>query len=183
MRRLSLFFLSFTIENWKKSPLSAQPYQSIVVDSFILVFKLKGSEWWWKYLVKRPKPSGNHVPLTQDCQHLLGTIFRNIFFRYVLCRRVWSCFGVWENISFPVFQVKTLPQRSRGCSTPVPLLQKMEELHLHKDKSREPDWATPSLNLSPHGQKHPDTTTFLTELCRTGVELMRSTGRSHQIGQ
>ncbi|XP_019128504.1 RAS guanyl-releasing protein 4 isoform X1 [Larimichthys crocea] len=39
----------------------------------------------------------------------------------------------------PDRKVKTLPQRSRGCSTPVPLLQKMEELHLHKDKSREPD--------------------------------------------
>ncbi|XP_038144440.1 RAS guanyl-releasing protein 4 [Cyprinodon tularosa] len=35
---------------------------------------------------------------------------------------------------------KTLPHRSRGCSMPVSFLQdKLEELHLHKDKSREPD--------------------------------------------
>lgn len=37
-------------------------------------------------------------------------------------------------------RVNTLPQRSRGCSMPVSFLQeKMEELHLYKDKSREPD--------------------------------------------
>ncbi|KAM9853763.1 RAS guanyl-releasing protein 4 isoform 1-T1 [Aulostomus maculatus] len=37
-------------------------------------------------------------------------------------------------------QVNTLPQRSRGCSMPVSFLQeKLEELHLYKDKSREPD--------------------------------------------
>ncbi|XP_029303106.1 RAS guanyl-releasing protein 4 isoform X2 [Cottoperca gobio] len=37
-------------------------------------------------------------------------------------------------------KVNTLPQRTRGCSMPVSFLQeKMEELHLYKDKSREPD--------------------------------------------
>ncbi|KAM7398947.1 hypothetical protein PAMP_018248 [Pampus punctatissimus] len=37
-------------------------------------------------------------------------------------------------------RVNTLPQRARGCSMPVSFLQeKMEELHLYKDKSREPD--------------------------------------------
>ncbi|XP_077939578.1 RAS guanyl-releasing protein 4 isoform X2 [Gasterosteus aculeatus] len=37
-------------------------------------------------------------------------------------------------------KVNTLPHRSRGCSVPVSFLQeKMEELHLHRDKSREPD--------------------------------------------
>ncbi|CAM9169944.1 unnamed protein product [Lampetra planeri] len=37
-------------------------------------------------------------------------------------------------------QVNTLPQRSRGSSMPVSFLQeKLEELHLYKDKSREPD--------------------------------------------
>lgn len=37
-------------------------------------------------------------------------------------------------------KLNTLPQRSRGCSMPVSFLQeKMEELHLYKDKSREPD--------------------------------------------
>ncbi|KAL6115756.1 rasgrp4 [Pungitius sinensis] len=37
-------------------------------------------------------------------------------------------------------KVNTLTQRSRGCSVPVSFLQeKMEELHLHKDKRREPD--------------------------------------------
>ncbi|XP_030008805.1 RAS guanyl-releasing protein 4 [Sphaeramia orbicularis] len=37
-------------------------------------------------------------------------------------------------------KMNTLPQRSRGCSMPVSFLQeKMEELHLYKDKSREPD--------------------------------------------
>ncbi|XP_029964312.1 RAS guanyl-releasing protein 4 isoform X2 [Salarias fasciatus] len=40
----------------------------------------------------------------------------------------------------PDRKVNTLPQRSRGCSMPVSFLQeKMEELHLYKDKSREPD--------------------------------------------
>lgn len=40
-----------------------------------------------------------------------------------------------------VLQINTLPQRTRGCSMPVSFLQeKMEELHLYKDKSREPDW-------------------------------------------
>ncbi|XP_051253515.1 RAS guanyl-releasing protein 4 isoform X1 [Dicentrarchus labrax] len=40
----------------------------------------------------------------------------------------------------PERKVNTLPQRSRGCSMPVSFLQeKMEELHLYKDKSREPD--------------------------------------------
>ncbi|XP_075956916.1 RAS guanyl-releasing protein 4 isoform X1 [Anarhichas minor] len=37
-------------------------------------------------------------------------------------------------------RANTLPHRTRGCSVPVSFLQeKMEELHLHKDKSREPD--------------------------------------------
>nr|XP_046245791.1 RAS guanyl-releasing protein 4 isoform X2 [Scatophagus argus] len=37
-------------------------------------------------------------------------------------------------------KVNTLPQRTRGCSAPVSVLQeKMEVLHLYKDKSREPD--------------------------------------------
>nr|XP_043887264.1 RAS guanyl-releasing protein 4 isoform X5 [Solea senegalensis] len=37
-------------------------------------------------------------------------------------------------------KVNTLPQRTRGCSMPVALLQEqMEELHLYEDKSREPD--------------------------------------------
>ncbi|XP_024910951.1 RAS guanyl-releasing protein 4 isoform X2 [Cynoglossus semilaevis] len=37
-------------------------------------------------------------------------------------------------------KVNTLPSRTRGCSMPVSFLQeKMEELHLYKDKSREPD--------------------------------------------
>lgn len=54
-----------------------------------------------------------------------------------------------------VFQVSTLPHRTR-CSMPVSFLQeKMEELHLYKDKSREPDWAL----ISPHGQST-DTNTF-----------------------
>ncbi|XP_078023048.1 RAS guanyl-releasing protein 4 isoform X2 [Epinephelus lanceolatus] len=40
----------------------------------------------------------------------------------------------------PDRRVNTLPQRARGCSMPVSFLQeKMEELHLYKDKSREPD--------------------------------------------
>ncbi|XP_071352524.1 RAS guanyl-releasing protein 4 isoform X3 [Trachinotus anak] len=39
----------------------------------------------------------------------------------------------------PDRQVNTLPPRVRGCSMPVSFLQKMEELHLYKDKSREPD--------------------------------------------
>ncbi|XP_037534300.1 RAS guanyl-releasing protein 4 [Nematolebias whitei] len=40
----------------------------------------------------------------------------------------------------PGRRANTLPHRNRGCSMPVPFLQdKMEELHLHKDKSREPD--------------------------------------------
>ncbi|XP_037829231.1 RAS guanyl-releasing protein 4 isoform X2 [Kryptolebias marmoratus] len=40
----------------------------------------------------------------------------------------------------PERRANTLPHRSRGCSMPVSFLQdKMEELHLHKDKSREPD--------------------------------------------
>ncbi|XP_042269744.1 RAS guanyl-releasing protein 4 isoform X2 [Thunnus albacares] len=40
----------------------------------------------------------------------------------------------------PERRVRTLPQRTRGCSMPVSFLQeKMEELHLYKDKSREPD--------------------------------------------
>ncbi|XP_076592086.1 RAS guanyl-releasing protein 4 isoform X2 [Chaetodon auriga] len=40
----------------------------------------------------------------------------------------------------PERKMNTLPQRSRGCSMPVSFLQeKMEELHLYKDKSREPD--------------------------------------------
>ncbi|KAM7412674.1 hypothetical protein PAMA_020177 [Pampus argenteus] len=40
----------------------------------------------------------------------------------------------------PEMRVNTLPQRARGCSMPVSFLQeKMEELHLYKDKSREPD--------------------------------------------
>ncbi|XP_024133397.1 RAS guanyl-releasing protein 4 isoform X1 [Oryzias melastigma] len=60
--------------------------------------------------------------------------------------------GVWtperdkrgERLNFvvhgsPERRVSLLPQRARGCSIPVSLLQKMEELHLHKDKSREPD--------------------------------------------
>ncbi|XP_028276406.1 RAS guanyl-releasing protein 4 isoform X2 [Parambassis ranga] len=38
--------------------------------------------------------------------------------------------------TFPDRKVSTLPQRSRGCSF---LQEKMEELHLYKDKSREPD--------------------------------------------
>ncbi|KAK2912987.1 RAS guanyl-releasing protein 4 isoform X1 [Channa argus] len=37
-------------------------------------------------------------------------------------------------------KINTLPSRTRGCSMPVSFLQeKMEELHLYKDKSREPD--------------------------------------------
>ncbi|KAM3616184.1 uncharacterized protein V6R79_013764 [Siganus canaliculatus] len=40
----------------------------------------------------------------------------------------------------PERKVNTLPHRARGCSMPVSFLQeKMEELHLYKDKSREPD--------------------------------------------
>uniref|UniRef100_A0A1A8PCX9 RAS guanyl releasing protein 4 n=1 Tax=Nothobranchius rachovii TaxID=451742 RepID=A0A1A8PCX9_9TELE len=40
----------------------------------------------------------------------------------------------------PDRRVHTPPHRNRGCSAPVSLLQdKMDELHLHKDKSREPD--------------------------------------------
>ncbi|KAI3354023.1 hypothetical protein L3Q82_018587, partial [Scortum barcoo] len=40
----------------------------------------------------------------------------------------------------PDRKVNTLPHRARGCSMPVSFLQeKMEELHLYKDKSREPD--------------------------------------------
>ncbi|XP_069577093.1 RAS guanyl-releasing protein 4 [Brachyistius frenatus] len=40
----------------------------------------------------------------------------------------------------PERKVNTLPHRSRGCSMPVSFLQeKMEELHLYTDKSREPD--------------------------------------------
>ncbi|XP_074535141.1 RAS guanyl-releasing protein 4 isoform X1 [Halichoeres trimaculatus] len=40
----------------------------------------------------------------------------------------------------PERRANTLPQRSRGCSMPGSFLQeKMEELHLYKDKSREPD--------------------------------------------
>ncbi|XP_023206489.1 RAS guanyl-releasing protein 1-like isoform X1 [Xiphophorus maculatus] len=40
----------------------------------------------------------------------------------------------------PDRRAKTLPHRSRGCSMPVSFLQdKLDELHLHKDKSREPD--------------------------------------------
>ncbi|CAK6957892.1 RAS guanyl-releasing protein 4 [Scomber scombrus] len=44
--------------------------------------------------------------------------------------------------SSPERRVNTLPHRARGCSMPVPvsfLQEKMEELHLYKDKSREPD--------------------------------------------
>ncbi|PWA22350.1 hypothetical protein CCH79_00018222 [Gambusia affinis] len=42
--------------------------------------------------------------------------------------------------SHHVAAAKTLPHRSRGCSMPVSFLQdKLDELHLHKDKSREPD--------------------------------------------
>ncbi|KAM4627636.1 RAS guanyl-releasing protein 4 [Polymixia lowei] len=42
--------------------------------------------------------------------------------------------------SSPEVKSNTLPQRARGCSMPVSFLQeKMEELHLYKDKSREPD--------------------------------------------
>lgn len=41
---------------------------------------------------------------------------------------------------FSVLQVKTLPHRTRGCSMPIFFLQeKIEELHVYKDKSREPD--------------------------------------------
>ncbi|XP_028426695.1 RAS guanyl-releasing protein 4 isoform X2 [Perca flavescens] len=40
----------------------------------------------------------------------------------------------------PERKINTLPQRTRGCSMPGSFLQeKMEELHLYKDKSREPD--------------------------------------------
>ncbi|XP_055370231.1 RAS guanyl-releasing protein 4 isoform X2 [Betta splendens] len=40
----------------------------------------------------------------------------------------------------PDRKANTLPTRSRGCSMPVSFLQeKMEEMHLYKDKSREPD--------------------------------------------
>ncbi|XP_071768646.1 RAS guanyl-releasing protein 4 isoform X1 [Centroberyx gerrardi] len=40
----------------------------------------------------------------------------------------------------PEGKANTLPHRARGCSMPVSFLQeKMEELHLYKDKSREPD--------------------------------------------
>ncbi|MED6256946.1 hypothetical protein ATANTOWER_002797 [Ataeniobius toweri] len=40
----------------------------------------------------------------------------------------------------PDRRAMTLPHRSRGCSMPVSFLQdKLDELHLHKDKSREPD--------------------------------------------
>ncbi|XP_075892763.1 RAS guanyl-releasing protein 4 isoform X3 [Nelusetta ayraudi] len=40
----------------------------------------------------------------------------------------------------PERKVNTLPQRARGCSMPGSFLQeKMEELNLYKDKSREPD--------------------------------------------
>ncbi|XP_056296512.1 RAS guanyl-releasing protein 4 isoform X2 [Pseudoliparis swirei] len=40
----------------------------------------------------------------------------------------------------PERKLHTPPPRSRGCSMPVSFLQeKMEELHLHEDKSREPD--------------------------------------------
>lgn len=46
---------------------------------------------------------------------------------------------LFQTLSF-LFQVNTLPQRSRGCSF---LQEKMEELHLYKDKSREPDWELP----------------------------------------
>ncbi|XP_044058712.1 RAS guanyl-releasing protein 4 isoform X1 [Siniperca chuatsi] len=43
-------------------------------------------------------------------------------------------------VASPDKKVNTLPQRTRGCSMPVSFLQeKMEELHLYKDKSREPD--------------------------------------------
>lgn len=63
------------------------------------------------------------------------------------------------NLTF-VFQVSTLPHRTR-CSMPVSFLQeKMEELHLYKDKSREPDWAL----ISPHGQST-DTNTFFGQSC------------------
>lgn len=42
--------------------------------------------------------------------------------------------------TFSVFQVNTLPHRTRGCSMPISFLQeKIEELHIYKDKSREPD--------------------------------------------
>ncbi|XP_056139236.1 RAS guanyl-releasing protein 4 isoform X2 [Lampris incognitus] len=42
--------------------------------------------------------------------------------------------------SSPEVKVKTPPRRARGSSMPVSFLQeKMEELHLYKDKSREPD--------------------------------------------
>lgn len=63
---------------------------------------------------------------------------------------------------FSVAQVNTLPHRSRGCSVPVSFLQeKMEELHLHRDKSREPDWALrpptfpPPWTESPTGHRLP----------------------------
>ncbi|XP_029923040.1 RAS guanyl-releasing protein 4 isoform X1 [Myripristis murdjan] len=39
----------------------------------------------------------------------------------------------------PQGKANTLPHRTRGSSMPVSLLEKMEELHLYKDKSREPD--------------------------------------------
>ncbi|XP_039985822.1 RAS guanyl-releasing protein 4 isoform X2 [Xiphias gladius] len=40
----------------------------------------------------------------------------------------------------PERKVNSLPPRAHGCSMPVSFLQeKMEELHLYKDKSREPD--------------------------------------------
>ncbi|XP_056904890.1 RAS guanyl-releasing protein 4 isoform X2 [Takifugu flavidus] len=40
----------------------------------------------------------------------------------------------------PERKVNTLPHRTRGCSMPISFLQeKIEELHIYKDKSREPD--------------------------------------------
>lgn len=85
-------------------------------------------------------------------------LFCKIFDEPIRYPTIKCCFCVWEcyiddKSVFSVFQINTLPQRARGCSMPVSFLQeKMEELHLYKDKSREPDWAHLSSNISPHGQ-------------------------------
>lgn len=59
---------------------------------------------------------------------------------------------------------------------PISFLQeKIEELHIYKDKSREPDWAH-FLQTFPQMDKKPQTAIFLTEFSVTRVELIPNSG-------
>lgn len=57
---------------------------------------------------------------------------------------------------------------------PISFLQeKIEELHIYKDKSREPDWAHGLQTFRrPQMDKKPKTATFLSEFSLTRVELI-----------